>query len=98
MYRASSDDGERGCFTGKVSSEIYRVILRHGIMLTFLRRPEGVVLGNVLNVVDQRRVRQQRFVLVDLVDGIFERQLRGTVLLVLREDRTCNTVENRTID
>ena len=54
---------------------------------TFLGGPETVVARHVLDVVDQGGLGEQLGVLVDLVDGVFERQLHAAVLLVLGEDR-----------
>lgn len=65
---------------------------------TFFGCPKRVVLRHVLYIVDQRGVRQKSLVFVDLVDGIFERELRRTVFLILREDGTCNTTENGNIN
>jgi len=49
---------------------------------------ETVVLGDILNVVDEGRFGQQRFVLVDPEDRVLEGQLSAAVLLVLGEDGT----------
>jgi len=55
---------------------------------TFFRGPKTVVLGDILNVVDESGVGQQRFVLVDSVDRVLEGQLSAAVLLVLGENGT----------
>lgn len=50
-----------------------------------LRGVEAVLARHVLNVVDERRVLQQRPVLVDSMYRVLEGKLRGTTLLVFRE-------------
>lgn len=59
-------------------------------LLTFFGGPEAVVPRHVLDVVDERRVRQQLPVLVDLVDGVLEGQLDARILLVLGKYSPCN--------
>lgn len=46
-------------------------------------RPEGVFRRDVLYVVGQRVVGQNGLLLVDFVDGIFERELGRRVLLIV---------------
>lgn len=61
--------------------------------LTLFASVEAIVSGHVLDVVDERGLRQQRFVLVDPVDGIFECQFDAAVLLVLGKYRSCDKIQ-----
>lgn len=56
--------------------------------LTLFGCSEAVIPGHVLDVIDEGRIRQQISVLVDSVDGVFERQFDARVLLVFGEYRT----------
>lgn len=58
--------------------------------LTLLRRVKRVIFWHVLYVVFQRRFRQYEPLLVDLVHGILEGQLRTAILLVMSEYSTWN--------
>lgn len=51
---------------------------------------EAVVPRHILYIVYQRCPGQEGLVSVDSVNGVFEGQLYGAVLLIFREDRTCN--------
>lgn len=58
------------------------------VTFTFLRCVEGIIFRHVLDVVLQRGIRQYNFVLVDLVNGVLEGQLRAAILLVMSEYST----------
>lgn len=58
------------------------------VKFTFLRCVEGIIFRHVLDVVLQRGIRQYNFVLVDLVNGVLEGQLRAAILLVMSEYST----------
>lgn len=58
--------------------------------LTLFRRVEGVIFRHVLYIVLQRGFWQDKPVLVDLVHGILEGQLRTAILLVMSEYSTWN--------
>lgn len=61
---------------------------KYAKILTLLRRVEGIIFRHVLDVVLQRGLRQYNFVLVDLVNGVLEGQLRAAILLVMSEYST----------
>lgn len=54
---------------------------------------EGVIFWHVLYIVFQRRFRQDKSLLVDLVHGILEGQLRTAILLVMSEYSTWKAIE-----
>lgn len=58
------------------------------IALTFLRRVKGIIFWHVLDVILQRGLWKDNFVLVDLVNGVLEGQLRAAILLVMSEYST----------
>jgi len=55
---------------------------------------EGIISWHVLDVVLQRSLRQDNFVLVDLVNGVLEGQLRTAILLVMSEYSACKSKQN----
>lgn len=57
-------------------------------MLTFLRGVKGIIFRHVLDIVLQRGLGQNNFLLVDLVNGVLEGQLRAAILLVMSEYST----------
>lgn len=61
--------------------------------LTLLRRVEGVIFWHVLYIVLQRRLRQDKPFLVDLVHGILEGQLCTAILLVMSEYSTWKSID-----
>jgi len=56
---------------------------------------EGIISWHVLDVVLQRGLRQDNFVLVDLVNGVLEGQLRTAILLVMSEYSACKSKQDR---
>lgn len=58
------------------------------IKLTFLRCMEGIIFWYVLDVIFQRGLWQDKFVLIDFVNGVFKGQLRAAILLVMSEYST----------
>lgn len=73
-----------------ISNFLQPLIQMECTALTLLRRVKRVIFWHVLYVVFQRRFRQYEPLLVDLVHGILEGQLRTAILLVMSEYSTWN--------
>lgn len=67
--------------------ELTDLINIDALVLTLFGRVEWIIFGHVLNVEDEIRLWQYNFLLVYLVYGVLEGQLRAAVLLVMSEYR-----------
>lgn len=55
-------------------------------VLTFFRGVEGILVGNIFDLILQSAPRQHRLVAVNAVDRVFECSLHGRVLVMFIED------------